>query len=55
LGFFTNSLFGCLGGKLGDLAKSNTGFQTATRFASGIILVALGIVAAWMPTPQRSP
>ena len=55
LGFFTNSLFGCLGGKLGDLAKSNTGFQTATRFASGIILVALGIVATWMPTPQRSP
>jgi threonine/homoserine/homoserine lactone efflux protein len=55
LGFFTNSLFGCLGGKLGDLAKSNTGFQTATRFASAIILVALGIVAAWMPTPQRSP
>ncbi|PYV68488.1 MAG: hypothetical protein DMG96_36345 [Acidobacteria bacterium] len=55
LGFFTNSLFGCLGGKLGDAARSNTGFQTVTRFASGIILVALGIVAACMPTPQRSP
>jgi threonine/homoserine/homoserine lactone efflux protein len=55
LGFFTNSLLGCLGGKLGDAARSNTGFQTVTRFASGIILVALGIVAACMPTPQRSP
>lgn len=43
------------GAQVCDLAKSNTGFQTATRFASGIILVALGIVAAWMPTPQRSP
>jgi threonine/homoserine/homoserine lactone efflux protein len=55
LGFFTNSLFGCLGGKLGDVARSNTAFQAITRFASGIILVALGIVAAYMPTPQRSP
>lgn len=55
LGFFTNSLFGCLGGKLGDVARSNSGFQTITRFTSGVILVALGIVAACMPTPQRSP
>jgi len=55
LGFFTNSLFGCLGGKLGDVARSNSSFQTITRFTSGIILVALGIVAACMPTPQRSP
>jgi threonine/homoserine/homoserine lactone efflux protein len=55
LGFLTNSLFGCLGGKLSDVARSNSGFRTGTRFASGIILVALGIVAACMPTPQRSP
>src|SRR5207253_4948819 len=31
----------CLGGKLGDVARSNSGFQTITRFTSGIILVAL--------------
>jgi len=55
LGFFTNSVFGCLGGKLGDVARSNSVFQAITRFASGIILIALGIVAAYMPTPQRSP
>ena len=55
LGFFTNSLFGCLGGKLGDIARSSTAFQAITRFASGIILVALGIAAAFVPMPQASP
>jgi threonine/homoserine/homoserine lactone efflux protein len=55
LGFLTNSLFGCLAGKLGDVARSNNAFQAITRFASGIILIALGVVAAYMPTPQRSP
>jgi threonine/homoserine/homoserine lactone efflux protein len=55
LGFITNSLFGCLGGKLGDVAKSKTVFQVITRFASGIILIVLGVVAAYMPTPQRPP
>ena len=55
LGFVTNSLFGCLGGKLGDVTRSNTSFRAITRFASGIILIVLGVVAAYMPTPQRSP
>jgi threonine/homoserine/homoserine lactone efflux protein len=52
LGFITNSLFGCLGGKLGDVAKSKTVFQVITRFASGIILIVLGVVAAYMPSPS---
>jgi len=55
LGFFTNSLFGCLGGKLGNVARSNSAFQAITRFASGIILIALGVLAAYMPMPRRSP
>jgi threonine/homoserine/homoserine lactone efflux protein len=55
LGFFTNSLFGCLGGRLGDVARSNSVFRAITRFASGIILIALGIAAAYMPPPQHSP
>ena len=55
LGFLTNSLFGCLGGKLGDVARSNSAFQAITRFASGIILIALGVIAGYIPVPQRSP
>ena len=54
LGFFTNSLFGCLGGKLGDVARSSSAFQAITRFISGIILIALGVVAASMRMPQPS-
>ena len=55
LGFFTNSLFGCLGGKLGNVARSNSAFQVITRFASGTIMIALGVLAAYMPMPRPSP
>jgi threonine/homoserine/homoserine lactone efflux protein len=55
LGFLTNSLFGCLGGKFADVAKSSIAFQATTRFASGVILIVLGIVAAFLPTHQHSP
>jgi threonine/homoserine/homoserine lactone efflux protein len=55
LGFLTNSLFGCLGGKLGDIARSSSVFQALIRFASAVILMALGIAAAFMPTPVHSP
>jgi threonine/homoserine/homoserine lactone efflux protein len=55
LGFITNSLFGWLGGRLGDVARSNSAFQAITRFASGTILIALGVVAAYMPALKRSP
>jgi len=47
LGFTTNSLYGCLGGKLlGSLARRSNRFQNATRFLSGGTLIALGIAAA---------
>ena len=55
LGFLTNSLFGCLGGKLSDVARSNSIFQAATRFAGGTVLIVMGIVAAFMPMPQQLP
>ena len=55
LGFVTNSLFGWLGAKLGTVAGSSSRFQTITRFASGVILIALGIAAAYTPLPQHSP
>lgn len=51
LGFVTNSLFGCLGGKLGSLTGNNVRFRKATRCASGGLLIALGIAAAFAPTP----
>jgi threonine/homoserine/homoserine lactone efflux protein len=54
LGFCTNSLFGCLGGKLGDVARSNRAFEAATRYASGIILMGLGVLAAFAPLPKWS-
>jgi threonine/homoserine/homoserine lactone efflux protein len=47
LGFITNSLYGCLGGKLlGSLARRSNRFQNATRFISGGTLIALGVAAA---------
>ena len=55
LGFCTNSLFGCLGGKVGGVATSNSAFQAITRFGSGIILIALGVLSAYMPMPRPSP
>jgi len=55
LGFVTNSLFGWLGAKLGTVVGSSSTFQAITRFASGVILIALGIAAAYAPLPQHSP
>ena len=51
LGFCPKSLFGGLGGKVGDVAGSDSAFRAITRFASGIILIVLGVVAAYMPMP----
>jgi len=53
LGFGTNSLFGCLGGKLGVLAARNLRLRAATRYASGGVLIALGIAAGFTPTAIR--
>ena len=55
LGFVTNSLFGCVGAKLGNAASSSSSFQAITRLASGVILIALGIAAAYTPSPKLSP
>jgi threonine/homoserine/homoserine lactone efflux protein len=55
LGFVTNSLFGWLGAKLGTVAGSSSTFQAITRFASGVVLIALGTAAAYTPLPQHSP
>jgi threonine/homoserine/homoserine lactone efflux protein len=51
-GLVTNSVFGCLGGNLSGVARSNCAFQTITRIASGIILIALGVGAAYMGVPS---
>lgn len=50
LGFVTNSLFGCLGGRLASVAGER--FRTATRYAGGGVLIALGIAAAFTPNPR---
>ena len=55
LGFITNSLYGCLGGKLlGSLARRSNRFQNATRFISGGTLIALGVAAALTHTSHRA-
>jgi len=47
LGFATNSIYGCVGGKLlGGLARRSSRFQTAIRYASGGVLIALGVAVA---------
>jgi threonine/homoserine/homoserine lactone efflux protein len=53
LGFITNSIFGCLGGKLlGSLALRNNRFQSAARYVSGVTLIALGVVGALTRMPR---
>src|SRR5438477_222404 len=52
MGFATNSLFGCLGGRLVALTGSGGKLRTATRYAGDSVSIALGIVAAFTPSPQ---
>jgi threonine/homoserine/homoserine lactone efflux protein len=52
MGLATNSLFGCSGGRLVALAGSGGKLRTAMRYAGGSVLIALGIVAAFTPSPQ---
>lgn len=53
LGFVTNSLYGCLGGKLlGSLSRRSNRYHNATRFVSGGTLIALGVAAALTHTPR---
>ena len=51
LGFVTNSAFGCLGGKLAESAGQR--FQLVTRLVGGAVLIALGVLALFTPTPRR--
>jgi threonine/homoserine/homoserine lactone efflux protein len=52
MGFATNSLCGCLAGRLVALTGSGGRFRKATRYAGGSVLIVLGIVAALTPSPQ---
>ena len=54
LGFVTNSLYGCLGGKLGSFARQNPRFQTAARYVNAATMITLGIMAALTPAPRRA-
>jgi threonine/homoserine/homoserine lactone efflux protein len=46
LGFVTNSMYGCLGGKIGSFAEDRPWFHVATRYISSAVLVCMGIAAA---------
>jgi threonine/homoserine/homoserine lactone efflux protein len=52
MGFVTNSLFGCLGGKLAALAGGRERFRMTARYGSGGVLIVLGIAAALTPNPR---
>jgi threonine/homoserine/homoserine lactone efflux protein len=54
LGFVTNSLYGCLGGKLGSFARQSPRFQTAARYVNAATMITLGIMAAFTPSPRRA-
>jgi threonine/homoserine/homoserine lactone efflux protein len=53
LGFITNSIFGCIGGKLRVVASRNHRFQVASRYFSGATMVALGVAAALTHPPGK--
>jgi len=50
LGFITNSLFGCIGGKLAESGGER--FQVVSRFCGGVVLIALGVAAVFTPNPH---
>jgi threonine/homoserine/homoserine lactone efflux protein len=54
LGFVTNSLYGCLGGKLGSFARQSPRFQTAARYVNAATMIALGVMAALTPAPRKA-
>ena len=53
LGFVTNSLYGCLGGKLGSFARQSPRFQTAARYLNAATMITLGVMAALTPAPRK--
>jgi threonine/homoserine/homoserine lactone efflux protein len=54
LGFVTNSLYGCLGGKLGSFARQSPRFQTAARYVNAATMITLGVMAALTPAPRKA-
>src|SRR5437588_304879 len=54
LGFVTNSLYGCLGGKLGSFARQSPRFQTAARYLNAASMITLGVMAALTPAPRKA-
>jgi len=54
LGFVTNSLYGCLGGKLGSFARQSPRFQTAARYSNAATMITLGVMAALTPAPRKA-
>ena len=50
-GLLTNSVFGCLGAKLGTMATHAKGPRSVVRYASGGVLIAVGIAAILTPAP----
>jgi threonine/homoserine/homoserine lactone efflux protein len=53
LGFITNSMYGCLGGTLGSMARRSNRFHIAARYLSAAILIAIGVAAALTSAPHR--
>jgi len=54
LGFVTNSLYGCLGGKVGSFARQSPRFQTAARYVNAVTMITLGLMAALTPAPRKA-
>jgi threonine/homoserine/homoserine lactone efflux protein len=53
LGFLTNSMYGCLGGTLGFVAKRSNRFHLVARYTSAVVLIGMGIVAALTSAPHK--
>jgi threonine/homoserine/homoserine lactone efflux protein len=54
LGFVTNSLYGCLGGRVGSFARQSPRFQTAARYVNAATMISLGVMAALTPAPRKA-
>jgi threonine/homoserine/homoserine lactone efflux protein len=53
LGFVTNSLYGCVGGRLRSTATHSQRFEIAARCVSGAVLIGMGVAAALASAPHK--
>ncbi len=53
LGFVTNSMYGCFGGSINSIFGRNNRFQAATRYLSGVAMIAMGVAAAMAGAPRK--